>query len=49
MERYYIRAKYDINNVDKYAKIIYGMKEYIFDTDDFLNILNYKKNFIFYN
>lgn len=49
MERYYIRAKYDINNVDIYAKIIYGMKEYIFDTDDFLNILNYEKNFIFYN
>jgi len=49
MEKIYIRPKYDINNCEKYAKIIYNEKEYIFDTNDFLMILNYEKNFIFHN
>lgn len=49
MEKIYIRPKYDINNHEKYAKIIYNEREYIFDTNDFLMILNYEKNFIFHN
>tara|TARA_B110001450_G_scaffold217142_1_gene211011 strand:- start:351 stop:1577 length:1227 start_codon:yes stop_codon:yes gene_type:complete len=49
METLYIKPKYDINVKDNFAKIIYNTKEYIFDINDFLLILNYDKNFNFYN
>ncbi len=49
MEICYIKPKYDINIQEKFAKIIYDNKEYIFDINDFLRILNYDKNFNFYN
>ena len=40
MEICYIKPKYDINIQEKFAKIIYDNKEYIFDINDFLRILN---------
>ena len=49
METLYIKPKYDINAKENFAKIIYNTKEYIFDINDFLLILNYDKNFNFYN
>ena len=48
MEISYIKPKYDINLLENYAKIIYDNKEYIFDINDFLLILNFDKNFNFY-
>lgn len=47
MEISYIKPKYDINLLENYAKIIYDNKEYIFDINDFLLILNFDKNFNF--
>ena len=48
MDITYIKPKYDINLLENYAKIIYDNKEYIFDINDFLLILNFDKNFNFY-
>jgi hypothetical protein len=49
METNFIRPKYDININENYAKILYNNREYIFDIDTFLMILNYDKNFIFHD
>jgi hypothetical protein len=49
MEQTNHKPFYDINLDEKYGKIIYQEKEYILDIIDLFLIINYEKNFNFYN